>query len=91
MTSDSEISGVYCIVTTDASCAGSNNSLFEISGVYCILTTDASCAGSDKFIVWLPRPQGYKTFFMLNSAEHEISNAHKYKYIKKISFFFRFR
>ena len=23
------------------------------------------------------RPQGYKTFFMLNSAEHEILNAHK--------------
>ena len=23
------------------------------------------------------RPRGYKTFFMLNSAEHEISTAHK--------------
>ena len=23
------------------------------------------------------RPQGYKTFFMLNSTEHEISTAHK--------------
>ena len=22
-------------------------------------------------------PQGYKTFFMLNSTEHEISNPHK--------------
>ena len=22
------------------------------------------------------RPQGYKTFFMLNSAEHEISTSH---------------
>ena len=33
-----------------------------------------------KFIplkVFLAR--GYKTFFMLNSAEHEILNAHKYK------------
>ena len=29
--------------------------------------------------------QGYKTFFMLNSAEHEISSAHKYKTIKKFS------
>ena len=32
-------------------------------------------------------PRGYKTFFMLNSAEHEILNAHKYKKIKKFSFF----
>ena len=29
------------------------------------------------------RPQGYKTFFMLNLVEHEILNAHKYKkYLK---------
>ena len=28
------------------------------------------------------RPQGYKTFSMLNSVEHEILNAHKYKNIK---------
>ena len=34
-----------------------------------------------------PRPRGYKIFFMLNSAEHEILNAHKYKNIKKFSFF----
>ena len=33
------------------------------------------------------RPWGYKTFFMLNSIEHEILNAHKYKNIKKFSFF----
>ena len=26
----------------------------------------------------LTRPRGYKTFFMLNSAKHEISTAHKY-------------
>ena len=32
-------------------------------------------------------PRGYKTYFMLNSVEHEISNAHKYKNIKKFSFF----
>ena len=24
------------------------------------------------------RPRGYKTFFMLNSVEHEILEAHKY-------------
>ena len=32
-------------------------------------------------------PRGYKTFFILNSVEHEILNAHKYKYIKKFGFF----
>ena len=32
------------------------------------------------------RPRGYKTFSILNSAEHEISNAHKYKNIKEFSF-----
>ena len=33
------------------------------------------------------RVRGYKTFFMLNSVEHEILNAHKYEDIKKFSFF----
>ena len=32
-------------------------------------------------------PRGYKTCFMLSSVEHEILNAHKYKNIKKYSFF----
>ena len=29
-------------------------------------------------------PRGYKTFFVLNSVEHEILNARKYKNIKKL-------
>ena len=33
------------------------------------------------------RPRGYKTFFMLNSVEHEIFNAHKYKNIKEFGLF----
>ena len=33
------------------------------------------------------RPQGYKTFYMLNSAEHEILNAHMHKHMKKFSIF----
>ena len=33
------------------------------------------------------RARGYKTYFMLNSADHEILNAHKYKNIKKLSIF----
>ena len=32
-------------------------------------------------------PQGCKTFYMLNSTEHEILNAHHYKNIKKFGFF----
>ena len=31
--------------------------------------------------------RGYKTFFVLNSVEHEILNAHKYKNIKKFGIF----
>ena len=38
-------------------------------------------------VVLLIRPRGYKTFFVLNSVEHEISNAHKYKNIKKFGLF----
>ena len=37
--------------------------------------------------VFKTRPRGYKTFSMLNSAEHEILNVRKYKNIKKFSFF----
>ena len=37
--------------------------------------------------VWKNRAQNYKTFFTLNSTEHEILNAHKYKNVKKFSFF----
>ena len=39
------------------------------------------------YIVFVSRPRGYKTFFMLNSTEHERSNAHKYKNIKKFCIF----
>ena len=34
-------------------------------------------------VVWA---RDYKTFFVLNSVEHEILNAHRYKNIKKFSF-----
>ena len=36
------------------------------------------------FLTW---PRGCKTFFMLNSVEHESLNAHKYKNIYKKSAF----
>ena len=31
-------------------------------------------------------PRGYKTFFMLHSLQHEISNAHMYKNVKNFGF-----
>ena len=34
--------------------------------------------------IWL---RGYKTFFILNSVEHEILNAYKYETVKKFSIF----
>ena len=37
--------------------------------------------------VFMFRPRGYKTFFVLNSTEHEILNAHKYENISKFGFF----
>ena len=40
-------------------------------------------------LVYLNRARGYKTFTMLNSAEHEILNAYKYKTNAQMhSFFF---
>ena len=36
---------------------------------------------------FLARARGYKTFFVLNSIEHEILIAHKYKNIMKFGFF----
>ena len=36
---------------------------------------------------YLTRPRGYKTFFLLNSVEHEILNAHKYKKYQEIRSF----
>ena len=40
-----------------------------------------------KFYNLETRPRGYKTFFVLNSVEHEILDAHKYKNIKKFGIF----
>ena len=36
------------------------------------------------------RSRGYKTFFMLNSTEHEISAAHKNKNAEKYRYFLLF-
>ena len=39
------------------------------------------------FLSFIYRARGYKKEIMLNSAEHEILDAHKWKYIKKFSIF----
>ena len=56
--------------------------------------TDLSLLGQEPTFKWRcnrhythTRPRGYKTFFMLNSVEHEISNARRYKNIKKFGFY----
>ena len=40
---------------------------------------DLDSSGEVSLSLWIiiNRPQGYKTFFMLNSTEHKISTAHK--------------
>ena len=55
------------------------------------------CSSAAKTCCWTDRVEilvrqydlgrGYKLFFMLNSAEHEILNAHKYDKVKKFSIF----
>ena len=44
---------------------------------------DIDIINPDEVIVCGARPRDYKTFFVLNSVEHEIFDAHKYKNIKK--------
>ena len=49
---------------------------------------DTALRGILVMISWLDvRARGYKNFSMLNPAEHEIVNAHKYNNIKKLSLF----
>ena len=52
-----------------------------------ILTKGYTFRESNTILIFASRPQGYKFFVMLNSAEHKILSAHKYKSIKKFSFF----
>ena len=46
-----------------------------------------SCVEHEKRYYLGPRPHVYKNVLMLNSVEHEILHAHKYKNIKKFGFF----
>ena len=57
--------------------AGEGNA--SLKPILAILSSDYTTAS---VAFW---PRGYKAFFMLNSIEHEILNAHRYKNIKKFS------
>ena len=48
-------------------------SLYKLALALCLYSMDASSEGSGKTRL----ARGYKTFFMLNSAEHNIYPAHK--------------
>ena len=56
--------------------------LLQVSSSY----DNGRCIVQNMSSIWA---RGYKTFFKLNSAEHEILNAHKYENIKNFSFFFQ--
>ena len=53
----------------------------EVCSIYVTVTHGSSVSMPE---AW---PRGYKTFFVLNSGEHEILNAHKYKNINKFGLF----
>ena len=50
----------------------------EIEKYKCFLVEKSALSGAVKFAKEI-RLQGYLTFFMLNSAEHEIFSANKYE------------
>ena len=47
--------------------------------LFTLFTQDSEDKNSGAPVGSAPRPRGYKRFPILNSAEHEISKAHKYK------------
>ena len=53
-----------------------DNLSFRVHLTKCFIVDSDSLALDSVLKYW---PRGYKTFFMLNSIEHEILNAHKYK------------
>ena len=63
--------------------------IYHIIVLFINWSSEITCSFITKFIVPNTTARVYKTFslFMLNSAEHEILNVHKYKNIKKVSFY----
>ena len=61
-----------------------------VVGILTSMNRKKSCSAElsmKRFYNFVARARGYKTFFMLNSVEHEILNAHKYIKIKKFGCF----
>ena len=80
--SDSPSKGWPCLL-------GENCAVFTRWQIHLVERLQKRFTGSRAYLwIWAP---GYKTFLMLDPAEHEILNAHKYKNIKKIQLFFRLR
>ena len=67
-------SGSEARVMVHATLLTANGMTFTVFNLITVHTCTPITAQSDK--VW---PQGYKTLFMLNSAEHEIFSANKYE------------
>ena len=60
----------------------------RVSGRLVLLSRSLCVSGCLQFLTVLTTwARGYKTYFMLNSAEHEILNALKFENIKKLSIF----
>ena len=64
--------------------------LYFLVQIYTISILLFSDFASPEYFTFIPHQswaQGYKKIFMLNSAEHEILNAYKYKNFEQISIF----
>ena len=57
---------------------GHPNLLFELMISLVIQSNKVTNLDSTNLLSDVARPRGYKTFFMLNSADHEIHPAHKW-------------
>ena len=57
--------------------------IFQVYRAHCLAEMAENWSSQENY-TWA---RGYKTFFMLNSGEHEILNAHKYKRYQEIQLF----
>ena len=70
-----------------ASQAQGNKTIGETEECYPKVFNSELCITMKERFYFQTWPRGYKTFYLLNSVEHEILNAHKYKNIKKFGLF----
>ena len=69
-------SGPQCLINTESK-------LIQCHDIESKLNQCCMLQGTCQAIFWKAGPRGYKTFFILNSAEHENLNTCEYKNIKK--------